>query len=411
MKEGPELPDCLSATDKTTISVNIHPNKKEKMKHKNLITVVTDHQLTADTIAAAIGANEKHDGYYLGNGYAVTWTNGELIEATFSPRESFVLSTDMDCRLVYAHNFKFAMRDYDHLVGYNKTEEDARQLETIRQLWRMSGVVVNAMAPDIQGDLTFLSLYYFLAGPVSVRRAWLPVLRKQPIIKAVANGPRDSKRYEKWLSESIFNHLIDLADADADKAGAPVVEETDVEQVNRESAAYGIESDAKAGEIYADEKYLGILIDGKPLYSHIGLLVDAAVELDFDHKTTTATALRLYSKQLISYPLTAQNTVPACICGRMRRNLKVLAHNSRWGHLIKKGRPSQRHNYRHGENTYNGFGIITTGLHPVALSADEEKLYNLIVKRVIEAFAPDGPETARRKKGSRRSRKSKVKNA
>lgn len=75
------------------------------MKQKNLITVVTSHQLTADTIAKAIGANEKHDGYYLGNGYAVTWTNGTVIEATFSPTESFVLSTTMDSRLVYAHNF------------------------------------------------------------------------------------------------------------------------------------------------------------------------------------------------------------------------------------------------------------------------------------------------------------------
>ena len=28
------------------------------MKQKNLITVVTDHQLTADTIARAIGHNE-----------------------------------------------------------------------------------------------------------------------------------------------------------------------------------------------------------------------------------------------------------------------------------------------------------------------------------------------------------------
>ena len=44
------------------------------MTKNNLITVVTDHQFAADTIAKAIGANEKHDGYYLGNGYAVTWT-------------------------------------------------------------------------------------------------------------------------------------------------------------------------------------------------------------------------------------------------------------------------------------------------------------------------------------------------
>ena len=69
------------------------------MKQKNIITVVTDHQITADTIARAIGANEKHEGYYLGNGYAVTWTNGQLVEATFSPKECFVLSTTMESRL------------------------------------------------------------------------------------------------------------------------------------------------------------------------------------------------------------------------------------------------------------------------------------------------------------------------
>ena len=38
------------------------------MKHKNLIMVVTAHQLTADTVAKAIGATEKHEGYYLGKG-------------------------------------------------------------------------------------------------------------------------------------------------------------------------------------------------------------------------------------------------------------------------------------------------------------------------------------------------------
>ena len=35
------------------------------MKQKNLITVVTDHELTTATTASAIGANYKHEGYYL----------------------------------------------------------------------------------------------------------------------------------------------------------------------------------------------------------------------------------------------------------------------------------------------------------------------------------------------------------
>lgn len=379
------------------------------MKQKNLITVVTDHQLTADTIAKAIGAHEKHEGYYLGNGYAVTWTGGEIIETTFSPMESFVLSTRMDCRLVYAHNFKFAMRDYDDLVGYKKTEQDARQLATIKNLWKMSGMVVNAMAPDIHGDLCFLNLYYFIASPVKVRRAWMPILRNKAIANAVAFGPRNQKSYEKWLSESIYNHLVELTDMNVAMLGAPVVEETDIEQVITESARYGVDTAVEVGETYTDEKYMGVIIDGKPLYSHSALLVEAAVELDFDHKKTVATALNLYSKQLISYPLTSQNTVPSSLRGMMKRNIRMLAHNCQWGHLVTGGRPSRRHNFRHGENIHNGHGIVTTGLHPTDLTRDEERLYNLIVKRVIEAFAPDSTETATRRKKTHSNRKPKVK--
>ncbi len=74
---------------KTTLST-YYIILKNIVMNKNLITVVTAHQLTADTIATAIGANEKHDGYFLGNGYAVTWTNGGVIEAKFKPsRDSY----------------------------------------------------------------------------------------------------------------------------------------------------------------------------------------------------------------------------------------------------------------------------------------------------------------------------------
>ncbi len=180
------------------------------MTKNNLITVVTDHQFAADTIAKAIGANEKHDGYYLGNGYAVTWTGGHVIEATFKPEESFVLSTDMDCRLVFAHNFEFTMRDFDELVGYKKSEHDKRQLETIKALWKKSDTIINAMIPDIEGDLAFLSLYYFFAIPKNVRRAWLPIMTKGAIVNAIIKGKIDTERYEKWLSDSIYNHLVKL---------------------------------------------------------------------------------------------------------------------------------------------------------------------------------------------------------
>lgn len=371
------------------------------MKQKNLITVVTDHQITADTIAKAIGANEKHDGYYLGNGYAVTWTNGQLVEATFSPQESFVLSTTMESRLAYAHNFKFAMRDYDELVGYKKSAEDTRQLETIKSLWKRSATVVNAMHPDITGDLDFLSLYYFIASPVETRRAWLPVLKKKAIVHAVNHGPQNRKEYEKWLEESIYNALVKAAEECAELKGAPTVEEIAEAEAAVDAECAGVPAPA-AGERREGDNYIGLITDRCPLFNLPALMIQAACELGYDHEKTILTAYRLYAKKLISYPMVMQNTVPGGVWKAMLRNMEMLRYNSKWGRSIPEGKPSKCHNFCNGETVYNGFGIVTTGLHPTDLSRDEEKLYNLIVKRVIDAFATDNYDKGHKPKGGKK---------
>ena len=117
------------------------------MTNKTLVTIVTDNRLVADTIATAVGATSKHDNYYIGNGYAVTWTTGCIIEATFKPGEKFVLASAQDMRQMYAHHFQFKMRNYDEILGWEKSKEDAIQLEVIKALWSKSHTVVNAMSP------------------------------------------------------------------------------------------------------------------------------------------------------------------------------------------------------------------------------------------------------------------------
>ena len=367
------------------------------MKQRNLITVVAAHQLTADTIAKAIGANNKCDGYYLGNGYAVTWTGGSLIEATFSSDEKFVLSTSMGARLMFAHNFKFAMRNYDKLLGYNKSELDTRQLATIMALWKMSKTVVNAMDPDINGDIDFLSLYFFIGSPVETRRAWLPMLTKGAIRHGVMHGPANRNEYEKWLEESIYNLIVKESKVALLYKGASVVEEVSTEEVADVTAE--IIENPIPGVYESGEKNLTKVIEGKPLFNISSLLVEAAVELDFVHEKTISTAYTLFSKKLISYPNAIQNTIPAGVWKLMKENVKVLRHNVKLGDTVFSGLPSKRHNFRLGESVYYGFGIVTTGLHPTDLNRDEEMLYNLIVKRVIEALTPDAKQ--RRVKGKK----------
>lgn len=384
------------------------------MKLKNLITVVTDSIYTATTIAESIGANERHEGYFLGNGYAVTWTNGDIIEATFKPSEKFVLSTNMESRLVYAHNYKLSMRNYDNLVGYKKSERDKAQLAVIRALWGMSRVVVNAMLPSASGEVSFLNLYYYLRIPVEVRRAWLSKLTNKCIRHGVNHGPADRKQYEKWLEETIFNKLVIDSREDAEFRGQLVVVELDAETYDRTVELKKEEETKPQGtctevcespeETPVRLPELTVFSNGNlPLHNAHSLLVAGAVELGFTHEKTIQTAFMLYVKKLISYPLSTQNTIPVGMWKEMKENMAKLRHNTKWGKEIQSNRISRCHNFRNAENFYNGHGIVTTGLHPVDLSRDEEALYNLIVKRVIDALSL--PPLKRRKKGARKWRK------
>ena len=83
-----------------------------------------------------------------------------------------------------------------------------------------------------------------------------------------------------------------------------------------------------------------------------------------------------------------QNTIPAGVWRLMRRNKEILRYNGKWGkHWDSQRQPG------------------TTGLHPTDLSRDEEKLYNLIVKRVIEAFTPDENDFQKKARKKRKSHK------
>lgn len=367
------------------------------MTKKNLVTIITDNRLVADTIATAVGATNQLDNYYLGNGYAVTWTNGNIIEATFKPGEKFVLASGQDMRQMYAHHFSFAMRNYDELLGWKKSEEDAAQLAVIKALWDKSHTIVNAMSPCFDGELMFLNLYWYLRQPVKVLRAWLPRLRKAAILKAVKHGAQGPEKYDKWLSEQLVNHFIETDAAhNGQEEGFPEVATDTAEEYKADDNVY-------VGNI----NFQIVKEEEKPLYSMLTLWMDSCVELGFEFEKTYSIVYTLYAKSLISFPSLYQNTVPESVIREMEKNMRVLEHNGKWGRLAKEVTTiSRRHNFRNGETAYNGHGIVTTGLHPVGLSRDEEKLYNLIVKRVIEAFQPLPDEGTGKKKG-RKHRKSK----
>ena len=354
------------------------------MTDKTLVTVVTTNRFMAETIARAIDANTEHEGYYHGNGYAVTWTNGEIIEAEYKHGEKFVMNSGQDMRQMYAHHFNFKMRNYDALLGWEKSKADEAQLSIIKALWAKSSVIVNAMEPTFEGELAFLNLYWYLRMPVTVRRAWLSRLRKPIILRGVENGVYSPDKHEKWLAGELVNFFL--------KADAVAAENAlDIESAENNPTDSG--SDVELN-----------IVKGQTLHNMVTLWMDATMELGYDFEPTFLIAHKLCAKGLISYPYLYQNGIPGSVYHSMRRDFRVLELNAQYGHMAKEvGWLSTRNTFHNDETSYNGHGIVTTGLHPTDLSRDEERLYNLIVKRVIEAFTPDENDC---QKKSRKKRKS-----
>ena len=354
------------------------------MTENTLVTVVTSNRFMAETIARAIDANTYHEGYYYGNGYAVTWTNGEIIEAEYKRGEKFVMNSGQDMRQMYAHHFNFKMRNYDALLGWEKSKADEAQLSIIKALWTKSSVVVNAMEPTFEGELAFLNLYWYLRMSVTVRRAWLSRLRKRIIINAVEKGTCSPNKHEKWLAGELVNFFLKADAAAADNA-------LDIESTENNATDDG-------GVVELN------IVKGQTLHNMVTLWMDATMELGYDFEPTFLIAHKLYAKGLISYPYLYQNGIPGNVYDSMRRDFRVLEHNAQYGHMAKEvGWLSTRNTFHNGETPYNGHGIVTTGLHPTDLSRDEERLYNLIVKRVIEAFTPVKNEYQKKSRKKRNS--------
>lgn len=341
----------------------------------------------AETIAKALGANEELSGFFAGNDYAVTWTNGNLVEALTNA--NFVLpdTANIDRSHLYGEAFIFSPRKHHGSGKKRKSTMDAEQLNLIKVLWKNSDVIVNAMTPDFCGELMFLNIFHYIGHPVNIRRAWLPRLVNAAIIKGVSKGVLYPYKYERWLSTMLEQYIEGFYSV------SPTAGDTD-------RVDYPIPESPVAGDTYMVDEEIEIqVVSEEPLFNMPTLMLAAERQLGFSEEKTGELAYSLYLKKLISYPFVIQNTVPRSVMFTMVRNLKILQFHPTLGHLAEAlSVVSHRNNFNKGETVYNGHGIVTTGLHPTDLTRDEERLYNLIVERVIQAFTPSPEECARLKK-------------
>lgn len=137
--------------------------------------VIAEKPSVGTSIAAVLGAKERHEGYMEGNGYLVSWCIGHLCD---------FVNAD-------AYDEKYGKWRYDDLPiipypwRYQPDEKKSKQLDLLKMLFAREDVteVINACDAGREGERIFRSVYYFADCNKPVRRLWISSMEEDAIRK------------------------------------------------------------------------------------------------------------------------------------------------------------------------------------------------------------------------------------
>lgn len=389
---------------------------------------ITEKPSVARDIANILGASERHDGYYEGNGYRVTWTLGHLCcllePHDYSPqwkRWSLsalpMLPAKYDIKVINDAGIKRQFGIIEHLVG--EADEiincgDAGQEGELIQRWVMKKASAtcpvnrlwissltdeairegfNALHPQVEYDRLFYaglsraigdwilgmnatrlySLKYGHSGQVlSIGRVQTPTLalivQRQHEIDNFT--PTDSWELHTLYRDVDFTHTGDRFDTEA--AGAEVVAKIAAEPfiIDDVSKKKGRESAPR-------------------LFDLTSLQVECNKRWGWSADLTLRLIQSLYEKKLTTYPRVDTTYLPDDIYPKIAPTLQRMTPYEKFTAPILARPIHKSKKIFDNSKVTDHHAIIPTGQSPVGLEGDEKKLYHLVAMRFIGVFYPD----------------------
>ena len=154
----------------------------------------------AATIAAALGAKEKKDGYIAGSGYLVSWCVGHLVQLAEAA----------------AYGEQYKKWSYDSLPilpqewQYAVASDKGKQFKILKDLMHRADVseVVNACDAGREGELIFRFVYDVAGCKKPMRRLWISSM-EESAIKAGFASLKDGKEYDPLYSSALCRAKAD----------------------------------------------------------------------------------------------------------------------------------------------------------------------------------------------------------
>ena len=399
-------------------------------------TIIAEKPSVAREIARVVDARKRKEGYFTGNGYAVTWAFGHLVQLAL-PEAYGIKGFNRDALPVIPEAFKLIARAEKTEKGSKPDSGVLKQIDIIRRLFEESERIIVATDAGREGELIFRYLYQYIDCHTPFDRLWISSLTDKAIREGL-NNLRNGADYDNlylaararseadWLVGINGTQALSLAAGRGTYSvgrvqtptlamvcarywenrrftpetfwqlhlavkgeGEEVVKFTSEEKWKDGEAANGLYKRIRetCKEVRITQVEHKQKTEEPPLlYDLTTLQKEANSRYGLTAEQTLAIAQKLYEAKLITYPRTSSRYIPDDVFETIPKLLEKLQRDEQLGsHVSRLGTLAHR-SVDAGKVT-DHHALLTTGLHPIGIYKDELTVYCMIATRMVEAFS------------------------
>ena len=399
-------------------------------------TIIAEKPSVAREIARVVDARKREEGYFTGNGYAVTWAFGHLVQLAL-PEAYGIKGFNRDALPVIPDAFKLVARAEKTEKGNRPDSGVLKQIDIIRRLFEESERIIVATDAGREGELIFRYLYQYIDCHTPFDRLWISSLTDKAIREGL-NNLRNGADYDNlylaararseadWLVGINGTQALSLAAGRGTYSvgrvqtptlamvcahywenrrftpetfwqlhlavkgeGEEVVKFTSEEKWKDGDTANGLYKRIRetCKEVRITQVEHKQKTEEPPLlYDLTTLQKEANSRYGLTAEQTLAIAQKLYEAKLITYPRTSSRYIPDDVFETIPKLLEKLQRDEQLGSHVSRLGTLARRSVDGGKVT-DHHALLTTGLHPIGIYKDELTVYRMIATRMVEAFS------------------------
>jgi DNA topoisomerase-3 len=389
---------------------------------------IAEKPSVAKDIANTIGATQRKDGYYEGNGYQVTWTYGHLCTLK-EPRD-------------YVEDWRYWNLRHLPMVpskfGVKVIEDEGiqRQFHIVKKLLCAASEIINCGDAGQEGEVIQRWVFLKSGTKAPIKRLWISSLTEEAIKEGFSNL-KDNKQFDNlyaagsaraigdWLlginatrlftkKFALQRQVLSIGRVQTPTLAMIVNRHLEIENfksqdywelrtIYRETEFNSVLSKIKKQDKaeYAlskikDEPFEITSFEQKEgkekpprLFDLTALQVEANKKQGYSADKTLKLIQSLYEKKLVTYPRVDTTYLPEDVYPKVPGILQKLEYYTELtAPLLEKKLPKSKQVFDNKKVT-DHHAIIPTGMRLSGVTPEEQKIYDTITKRFIAVFYPD----------------------